>query len=122
VGAGGPREATFALIDAIPAGTWTLVADGIITASVDVTFEILWRRGATEQPIASWQQHFDPRGGGNFDAQPFEESAAGPAVEYAPGDLLVLRYDGEGTNVGMAYIPNGDGAEAAGRIPYIRLP
>jgi len=122
VGAGGPREAAFELVDSIPAGTWTLVGDGIITASVDVTWDVLWRRGTVDMPIARWQRHFDPRGGTNFDAQAFEESAAGPAIQFEAGDRLILRYDGEGTSVGMAYVPNGDGAIANGRIPFLRLP
>lgn len=109
----------------VPAGTYTLVADGIITASVDVTFELIWRRsGSADVVLATFQHHFDPRGGGNFDAVPFEETATGPAIDWTEGagDQLVFRYTGANSVSTMAYIPNGDGASANGRIPNITLP
>jgi len=98
------------------------VADGIILEAVDVTFEILWRRGDEELVLARWQQHFDPRPGMVGDAIPFEATAAGPAVDVERGDLLVLRLTGQSATIPMAYVPNGEGARAKGRIPYIDLP
>lgn len=107
----------------VPAGTWRLVADGIIIMPVDVTFEILWRRdGRDDVQLAMWEHHFDPLGDGNFDAQPFDETASADAITYEPGDQLIFRYTGTGTDHEMAYIPNGDGAEQNGRIPFIDLP
>ncbi|MCB9562289.1 MAG: hypothetical protein H6709_08440 [Kofleriaceae bacterium] len=123
MGAGRSQSAAYELVADVPAGTWTLVADGIITDSVDVTFEILWRKASgTDVPIVTWQQHFDPLGGGNYDATPYEVTGDGPAITYAAGDQLVFRYTGDGTTTQMAYIPDGDGALANGRIPYIDLP
>lgn len=107
----------------VPAGSWTLVADGIITATVDVQFDLLWRRdGRDDVVIATWTETFEPLGGGAFDAQPYEVTADGPAIDWEPGDLLVFRYEGTGTDVPMAYVPNGEGERASGRIPYIDLP
>lgn len=90
---------------------------------VDVTFELLWRRdGRDDVQLAMWQHHFEPLGGGQFDAQPYEDTAEGPAIEFEAGDQLIFRYTGTGTDHEMAYVPNGDGALANGRIPFIDLP
>jgi hypothetical protein len=70
VGAGRSQEAGFELVDDLPGGTWKLVGDGIILQAVDVTFEVLVRRCATELPVVRWEQHFDPRADGSFDAVP----------------------------------------------------
>jgi len=125
VGAGGSQEAAFDLVAPVPAGTYALVADGIITASVDVTFELIWRRtGVADQTLATYSHHFDPLGGGNFDAVPFEASMAAPAIDYVAGmgDQLVFRYTGTNSASTMAYIPNGDGPTHNGRFPNITLP
>lgn len=107
----------------MPAGEWHLVADGIIIEAVDVTFELLWRRdGRADVEIASWNHHFDPIGGGAFEAQPFEDTAQGAAIDFEAGDLLVFRYSGESATSPTAYIPNGDGDLQGGRIPFIDLP
>ncbi len=116
-------EASYELIADVPAGTWTLVADGIITASVDVNFQLIWRRPAGgDVALAAWDHHFDPRGGGDFTAQPLELTADGPAIDFTGGDQLIFRYEGTGTTIPMAYIPNGEGERMGGRIPYIDLP
>ena len=123
MGAGGSQEAEFDLVAAVPAGTYKLIADGIITASVDVTFELIWRRpGGTDTVLAMFQHHFDPLGGGNFDAQPFEVTAAAPAIDWLEGDQFVFRYTGANSVSTMAYIPNGDGPSHNGRYPNITLP
>jgi hypothetical protein len=57
-----------------------------------------------------------------YRAQPYEESAEIAAVDAAAGDQLVFRYTGIGSDLEMAYIPNGDGAQLGGRIPFIELP
>ena len=123
MGAGGSQEAEFRLLDDIPAGTWTLVADGIITYPVDVEFELIYRRPSGDTAIGTWNQHFDPLPQG-FDAQAYEVSIDAPAFSWTDGDQLVFRYTGTGTqpNQPMAYVPNGDGFRANGRIPYIDLP
>ena len=40
----------------------------------------------------------------------------------AAGDQLIFRYTGLTGTLPMAWIPNGDGALAMGRIPFIELP
>ena len=109
----------------MPAGTYRLIADGIITNSVDVTFELIWRRtGVADTVLAMWQQHFDPIGGGNFDAQPYEVTADAIAIDFVEGmgDQLVFRYTGTNSASTMSYVPNGDGPLHAGRFPTITLP
>lgn len=100
-----------------------LVGDGIIVASVDVHFEIVLREaGGGDTVLAGFDHHFDPNGGGNFDAVPFEATADIAANDSDVGDQVVLRIVTTGTEEPTAYIPNGDGANANGRIPFIALP
>lgn len=124
MGAGRSLEAEFTLLDDLPAGTWRLVADGIIVYPVDVEFELIYRQAeGGDVPIGTWNQHFDPLPMG-FDAQPYEVTVDAPAFTFSAGDQLVFRYTGTGTgpNQPMAYVPNGDGIRANGRIPFIDLP
>ena len=121
MGTGRPQEAEFTLVADIPAGEWVFVGDGIITRPVDVTWEIFTRSGAIDTPIATFQHHFDPLPVG-FNAQAFDATMTFGAIAVKPGDQLILRYSGANTDVPMAYIPNGDGFRAAGRIPFIDLP
>ena len=122
MGVGDPLEAEYTLVASIPAGTWRLVADGIIIEPVDVRFELFWRSAAGDSVLATFDHHFDPWGNGNFDAVPFEDTRDLEAVPAAAGDELVLRYSAMNATIGMAYIPNGDGAEHNGRIPFVELP
>jgi hypothetical protein len=122
VGTGGPLEASFTLVGPIDAGTWRLVADAIVVEEVEVLLELIWRSGAGDQTLASFQQHFAPLSG-SFDAQPFEMTAAVVRVPAVAGDKLVFRYSVvAGATRAMSWIPNGDGALAHGRIPFIELP
>ena len=57
-----------------------------------------------------------------FTAQRYDASADGPAVTFQAGDQLILRYTGASAASTTAYQPNGDGAGAGGRIPFIDLP
>lgn len=124
MGAGSSLEAAYTLTEPIPAGTWRLIADGIILESVDVTFELLVRPadGSADRALATFTHHFDPLPGGVYEAQPFEETAEVDAVEPADGDRLIFRYRGVSAGLPMAYVPNGDGALLGGRIPSITLP
>lgn len=122
MGSGGSQEAAYELKGPVKAGTYHLVLDSIIIKSVDVTFDLIWRRGTTDMPLATWTQHFDPLPGANYDAQPVEYDENCPAIAYKSGDELVFRYSGSNTDSLEAYIPNGDGSNANGRIPYIVLP
>jgi hypothetical protein len=121
VGAGGSQEAEFDLVASVPAGTYHFVLDSIIIRSVDVTFDLVWRRGTTDMPLASWDKHFDPLPG-SFDAQPYEVDMTAPAINFVAGDQLVFRFTGANTSSAEAYIPNGDGSLSHGRIPNITLP
>jgi hypothetical protein len=122
VGAGGSQEAPYTLKGPVKAGTYHLVLDAIITQSVDVTFDLIWRRGTTDMPLAHWMVHYDPLPAGSFDAQPFEYDETAPAIDFQSGDQLVFRYAGNNATAAEAYIPNGDGVNANGRIPNITLP
>jgi hypothetical protein len=106
----------------VPAGTYHLVLDAVIVASVDVTFDLVWRHGGTDTTLATWTDHYDPIGGGVFDAQPFEYDETAPVIDQSNGDQLVFRYTGANTTSSEAYIPNGDGVNSHGRIPNITLP
>ena len=96
--------------------------DAVITHSVDVTFDWIWRSGATDTTLATWTAHYDPRGGGNYDAEPFEYDMPGIAVDTLKGDKLVFRYTADAAAPLDSYIPNGDGVSSNGRIPNITLP
>ena len=122
MGAGGSQEASYDLQAGVPAGTYHLVLDGIVLQSVDVEFDLLWRRDGSDTVLATARQHFDPPMDGGFDAQAFELDVQAPAVDYRGGDQLVLRYTGTNATSADAYIPNGDGAKKAGRDPNITLP
>lgn len=122
MGPGGSQEAPFALKGDIPAGTYHVICDAIIIRSVDVTFDLIWRRGTTDMPLATWSQHFDPLPNGVYTAQAYEIDQTAPAVDFADGDLFIFRYTGMNTTSSQAFIPNGDGATANGRIPNITLP
>ena len=121
MGAGGSQEAPFTLEASVPAGVYHLVLDSIIIKSVDVTFDLIWRRGAVDTSLASWQMHFDPLPGA-FDAQAYEVDEPAPAIDWKAGDLLVFRYAGANTSQSEAYIPDGDGSLSHGRIPNLTLP
>jgi hypothetical protein len=124
VGAGGSQDAPYTLQAKVPAGTYHLEVDAVITLSIDVTFDLIWRHadGSPDTVLAEWSQHFDPRGGGNFDAQPFEYDEDTAAIDTIKGDQLVFRYTGTAGATAEAYIPNGDGHFSNGRIPNITLP
>ena len=123
MGAGGSfQEAAYDLKAKVPAGTYHFVLDAVITAPVDVTFDLIWRRGSTDTELAMWTQHYDPLGGADFDAQAFEYDMPAQAIDYQKGDQLVFRYTGNNSQSQEAYIPNGDGAITHGRIPNITLP
>ena len=89
-----------------------------------MTFTLTWRRGATDTQLAQWSRHWDPLPGPVYDAQACDADELAPAIDFQPGDQLIFRYEGTsppGTNP-QAFIPNGDGARAHGRIPSITLP
>lgn len=124
MGPGGSHlDAAFALRAAVPAGTYHVECDAVITASIDVTFALIWRRGTTDMTLAQWMKHWDPLVG-SFNAQAYEVDMAALAIDYQAGDQLVFRYAGNGPpNVlANAFIPNGDGRNSHGRIPAITLP
>ena len=105
----------------IEAGTWTLVADGLIVEACDVTFDVIWRAGGSDTVVFTLEQHFEPRVDEPGMATAYEETAQADKVESASGDELVFRFSAESAN-DMAYIPNGEGTMNGGRIPYLDLP
>lgn len=122
MGSGGSLEAEYTLKADVPAGTYKVICDAIIIRTVDVKFDLVWRRGATDTVLATWQQRFEPLAGGVFNAQPYELDVAAPAIDVSSGDQLVFRYTGLMSTAMMAFIPNGDGSVTGGRIPNITLP
>lgn len=122
MGAGRSQEAPYDLKASIPAGTYHFVLDAVVVVPVDVTFDLIWRRGSTDMPLATWTEHYEPLGGGAYDAQAFEYDQTAGAIDWKSGDQLVFRYTGNNSTSPAAYIPNGDGPFAHGRIPNITLP
>lgn len=122
MGPGGSLEAPYPLRASVAAGTYHVACDAIIIGPVDVTFTLIWRRGQTDTNLAQWMRHWDPLPGGGYDAQPYEVDMAAPAIDWKAGDQLVFRYAAANTTTANAFIPNGDGAIAHGRIPSITLP
>jgi hypothetical protein len=109
----------------VPAGTYHVECDSIIIDPVDITFTLIWRRGATDTTLVQWTKHWDPLPGGVYDAQAYEVDEPAPAIDFQPGDQLVFRYAGAPTSTtsnAQAFIPDGDGAISNGRIPAITLP
>jgi hypothetical protein len=121
VGPGGSQEASFPLRAGVAAGTYHVACDAIIIGPVDVTFTLIWRRGQTDTSLAQWMRHWDPLPSG-YDAQAYDVDMAAPAIDWQAGDQLVFRYAAANTTTANAFIPNGDGASAHGRIPSITLP
>lgn len=122
MGAGSSQEATFDLVADVPAGCWHLAADAIILAPVDVTVELLWRRpGRDDVVLLRDQHHFEPPASGST-AQTYDVTQDAAAITWQEGDQLVFRYTGTGSTLSSAYVPNGEGDTAGGRIPFIDLP
>jgi hypothetical protein len=124
--AGQSHEAAYLLSGPIRAGTWHLVGDGIIFDPCDVSFEVLWRGADNDDhPITSFSHHFDPPAGENkYLAVPYEADAAGVKANAVGNvDRLILRITvTAGTPGELLFIPNGDGANAGGRIPSLTAP
>jgi hypothetical protein len=122
VGSGGSQDAEFDLRASVPAGAYHVQCDAVITASVDITFTLIWRRGTSDMQLAQWTKHWDPRPSG-FDAQPYELDVTAGAIDFKAGDQLIFRYAGANApSAAEAFIPNGDGPISHGRIPSITLP
>jgi hypothetical protein len=127
VGVGDSLEAALQLAGPIRSGTWHLIGDGIVLQAADLQYEVIWRHDGIDTPVVQWTHHFElPPAPVRFDAVPFEADAQGSAVPAAPGDKLVLRWTAMGGDAGAggatAFIPNGDGAHAHGRIPSLKIP
>ena len=122
MGVGDSLEAAMVLRGPIAAGVWHLVGDGIVFDSADLRYDVLWRSAAGDTTLVSFAHHFDPLPPPDqFDAVPFEASAPGKVAPARAGDQLVLRFTAESGSANVAFIPNGDGAHAHGRIPSLQL-
>ena len=106
----------------MPAGNYHVICDSIILAPVDVTFTLIWRRGAADMTIAQWMKHWEPLPGGVYDAQAYEVDMPGTAIDFQSGDQLVFRYEGVSPASSQGFIPNGDGPRTHGRLPSITPP
>ena len=122
MGSGGVQEAEYTLRASVPAGTYHVIYDGIIIREVDVRFDLVWRSGAMDTVLGTWDEHFTPLPGGMYDAQPYERDVQATAIDMKSGDQFIFRYSGLGSTAMQAYIPNGDGKITNGRIPNITLP
>ena len=122
MGPGGSQQANFSLKASVPAGTYHIECDAVIIKPVDVTFDLVWGHNGTDTVLVEWMQHFDPNPGGNFDAQAYEVDEDAAAINFSSGDTFGFRYTGANTTSQEAFIPNGDGVHAHGRIPSITLP
>lgn len=120
---GTQQDAAFALRASVPAGTYHVICDAVVTAPVDVNFALIWRSAGVDTTLAAWSKHWE-RGPSVNDAQSYEVDMAAAAIDFHPGDRLVFRYAGAGTTgiTTEPFIPNGDGPHANGRIPSITLP
>jgi hypothetical protein len=77
------------------------VGDGILNASPDVRFELLWRRaGAADTSIVAFEHQY-PTG----TAAQYEESHDAARVEAGAGDLLVLKVTMLSADPNALYIP-----------------
>ena len=122
MGLGESQEAAFDLRASVPAGTYHLECDAIITEAVDVTLTLIWRRGTTDTTLAQWTQHWEPLADGTYKAQANDLDMDGPAIDYRSGDQLVFRYSGRSAQMREAFIPTGGGALENGRMPSLQLP
>jgi len=98
------------------------VGDGEgISQSVDVRFDIIWRRaGGGDTVVATVTHTFAPAPPSNqFGAVMFETDLTGVAAPAVACDLLLLRFTTVG---GGSYTPNGDGSFAGARDPSLTLP
>jgi hypothetical protein len=118
------EEAEFDLQASVPAGNYHVQCDSIILAPVTVKFQLIWRHDGTNTTLSEWTKHWEPLPGGGYDAQAYEVDQAAPAIDFQSGDQLVFRYEGidPTTMSSQAFIPNGDGKNALGRIQAITLP
>lgn len=121
MGAGGSLEAAYDLKASVPAGAYHCIIDSIVITPVDVTFDLIWRRGSTDMVLATWTEHFEPVSG-SFDAQAYELDVQAPAISFMEGDQFVFRYTANAESALNAWVPNGDGTSANGRIPNFTLP
>jgi hypothetical protein len=108
----------------VPAGDYHFILDAFIGGNVTVDFELLWRRGGTDTTVTSFSETYTKPANDEIPtAAEYDEQ--GTAIDYQPGDLLVLRYTTDVHSSPSAYTPNGDGSAApggAGRFPDITLP
>jgi hypothetical protein len=107
----------------VPAGNYHLILDCFIGGNVTMTYELLWRRDGSDTTVLSFQQSYTKPTDDNIVVNS-EFDEAGIAIDYRPGDLLVLRYTADAQSSPSAYTPDGDGPGPGsnGRYPNVTLP
>ena len=108
----------------MPAGNYHLILDCFIGGNVTMTYELLWRRsGVPDTTVLSFGSAYTKPTNENIVVNSeFDEQ--GTAIDYQPGDQLVLRYTADAASSPSAYTPDGDGPGPGsnGRFPNITLP
>ena len=79
------------------------MGDGIIVSSPDVQYEVIWRHGGADSPVATFEHAF---GAGSMEQ--YEETKSAPAIAAAAGDRLVLRISLLSTDPNGEWIPYGE--------------
>lgn len=122
MGPGRFQDAPFDLVASVPAGTYRVIYDGIILFPVDVTFDLIHRRGAVDTMLATWSQTFEPLPNGVYRGQAFEIDQPAPAISFEDGDQLIYRYTGANSQSMMSYVPVGFPESEGGRYTQVILP
>ena len=77
----------------------------MIIKPVDVTFDLIWRRGIDRHVARDVDEHFDPLAGGDYDAQPFEFDETAPRSTSGRRPARVPLRRGSNTTTAESYIP-----------------
>ena len=104
-----PVTVSYALSGPIPAGSYTLTADGFVSDAPLVRFELLWRRqgSSDDMPIVAFEHQYP---GNPVTFSQYEQTLRGERVPSSGGDLLVLRISlaGGAPIENAAYVPVGE--------------
>jgi hypothetical protein len=95
----------------VPAGNYGLVLDCFIGGNVTVTYSVLWEHAGSDVTVLTFQQAYVKPPNDNIPViSRFTEP--GIAIDYSPGDQLILQWSTDAQSSPSAYTPNGDGSAA----------